>query len=313
MPSNLTQIYTEHLISAVIENNTALAKKMIQHGAQIFSQKSDDADALYICLDLAHLDMLDTILESYLQLTKWSEKEKEYIPSYLFQNYFQRIFKEDNVQALSILDKHGVIDFAMKHQFEKTHQKQEQLTMSDMMKVGATQCILYCYDKLPEVDWITALSSKIRNDLTVSTYDNQLLPIKEHATFIQSMKNLNPEGFQLALANALFSMKDTLYLERPDKPSFLYLMTNYFNAGLNLSEKLVDIDISYINEGKRGTYLKDLNAWTQRNRDSVMRERPEDTFMSMIKYDETKIAIEKWVLENATHSVQSDQKKTLKI
>lgn len=324
MQTHLREIYTQHLLNAVIEEKKELAIKMIEHGASIFSEKSDAVDAIYLCLDLNHLDMLNTILTTYHKKHEWGENGTT--PEYLFQHYFQCIFKKDNVQALSIFDKHGLIDFAInfdpnpdRHYQQR---KVEALSFSDMFKVGATKSILYCYDKLGEDKWIESLRYKIQYDLSVSSYDTVLLPKKEHFEFVQTMKHLNSDGFDLALLSALVSIEKTHYLVRNDhsekNPNFLHIITDYLEVGLNPNMELLEMEIPQKFKDKENLFpnLKDIFSKINYKQGLILKQRPHDCFFSMIAYEETQMAIEKYIMEKATHSSSSQDagnKKILKI
>jgi hypothetical protein len=312
MPNNLYQIYTQHLIEAIIHENLPLIKKMIDHGAEIMTNKVDNADAIYIALDLNHLETLDYMLSYYTE--KYSFSDYKQLTSFVFEDYFDVIFKNDNVKALSILDKHGMLDLVSRFRYEE-------YSMKKMMQLGATQCIMYSYDRLGEHEFTKELSEKIRSDLSVVEYEYKLMNQKEHKEFILSLKELNPEGFQIALTHALFSMKNNTYLERSDKPSYLHLITNYFEAGLIPKQEMKDIQIPNITIDKieqisNNQYQKFYKYFLKLKEESL-KTMPNCTFMDFIKYDETKqaleIAIEKHFLDNSLNKSIEKTEKILKI
>jgi hypothetical protein len=320
MQAHLKEIYTQHLLNAVIEEKKELAIKMIEHGASIFSEQGDKVDAIYLCLDLNHLDMLNTILDAYHKKNGWHNVG--IIPEYLFNHYFNHIFKQDNVSALSIFDKHGFIDFAInfdpKPDRYYKEKKKEALEFSDMFKLGATKSIVYCHDKLDEIEWITSLSQKIQYDFLASSYNTRLLSKQAHLEFVHTMKDLNSDGFELALLNALLSVEKITYLERNDhnekNPSFLHLITNYFEVGVNPHVNLTDLQIPKRFKQKEAyPKLSEFYKRMEYNQAFILKTRPYDTFLSNIQYAETKIAIEKHIMEKATLAVMEDNRKTLKI
>lgn len=308
MPKNLTQIYSQQLIEAVIHEDLPLIKKMIDHGAELITQKVDEADAIYIALDLNHLDTLDYMLKCYTEKCQFSEYKN--LTTFVFEDYFSVIFKNDNVKALSIFDKYGMLDLVLRF-------RQEEYSMKNMIQVGATQCILYSYDKLHEIDFIKYLTEKIRADLVVSSHENVFLGKDEHQQFVSSLKELNPEGFQIALISAVCSMKKSMYIEMPDRASFLHLMTNYFKVGLNPHQKMSEMVFPELSEERKeqlNTYSRNFLNQCVNNYTKAKSMTPDDTFMDLIYYDETKksieIVIEKNLLET---SLQEPIKKTEKI
>lgn len=279
--------YTRNLIDAVVQENKSLAQKMIEHGANIVARKMQAVDAIYIALDLNHLDMLEHILKHY---TLHNDLEYIGFPSFVFERYFDLIFKTDNIQALAIFDKYSLIDIALKNE-------EKEFRCIDMMRQCATQCLLYTHDKFSMGEWIEALSEKIRHDLVVSSYQNCLPEATEHLEFVLNLQKINPQLFQLALANALFEMKDCLYLARPDKKDSLYIMTDYMLAGLNPNQELKDMNVPYIDEAIADNQMKRFNQKVKCNYGHISEIKTQYNFYSLIKYEETRIAVEKFMLE----------------